>query len=122
MRKVSKNYLNDIGRCMDNYLIPVIGNKKVGNVDSDHLNLVIQRTPQEDKAIVEGIIKNVFEYAMECGYIRVDPCKSMNLTGSIEVEEKKEKKSKNKKLTLKERIGKKISKGIINSILNNAEE
>ena len=120
VQRVSKNYLNDIGRCMDSYLIPTIGKKKVGNVDADRLNTVLERTPQEDRPIVEGIIKNVFDYAMECGYIRFNPCKHMNLAGSIEVEEKKEKKTK--KLTLKERIGKKISKGIINSILNNAEE
>ncbi|MDE6558009.1 MAG: hypothetical protein K2K39_02770 [Clostridia bacterium] len=120
VQRVAKNYLNDIGRCMDSYLIPTIGKKKVGNVDADRLNTVLERTPQEDRPIVEGVIKNVFDYAMECGYIRTNPCKYMNLAGSIEVEEKKEKKTK--KLTLKERIGKKISKGIINSILNNAED
>ena len=120
VQKVSKNYLNDIGRCMDSYLIPAIGKKKVGSIDSDRLNVVIERTPQEDRPIVEGIIKNVFDYAMECGYIRTNPCRYMHLEGSIEVEEKKEKKTK--KPTLKERIGKKISKGILNSILNNAEE
>lgn len=116
IRRVSKNYLNDIGRCVDNVLLPALGKKKVANVNSGHLITLVERVPEGDRHITEGVIKNVFEYAMECGYIVSDPCKEIELQGSIEVEEKKkkakaaQKTQKPKKPTLKERIGKKIGK------------
>lgn len=123
IRRVSKNYLNDIGRCVDNVLLPALGKKKVANVNSGHLITLVERVPEGDRHITEGVIKNVFEYAMECGYIVSDPCKEIELQGSIEVEEKKkkakaaQKTQKPKKPTLKERIGKKIGKKLVSTLL-----
>ncbi len=119
IQKVSKEYLNDIGRCVDNYLIPALGKRKVGSINASHIFAVIDYAADGDKRITEGVLKNVFSYAMECGYVAVDPCKDMQLEGSIEVEEKKPKK---KRLSFKERIGKKVGKGIINSIFGSEEE
>ncbi|MCM1438411.1 MAG: hypothetical protein NC131_04260 [Roseburia sp.] len=113
IQKVSKDYLNDIGRCVDNYLIPVLGKRRVGSINSTHILAFIDYVDEADKRITEGVLKNVFSYALECGYVSVDPCKDMQLEGSIEVEEKKAKK---KRPSLKERIGKKVGRGIINSI------
>ncbi len=123
IRRVSKNYLNDIGRCVDNVLLPALGKKKVANVNSGHLITLVERVPEGDRHITEGVIKNVFEYAMECGYIVSDPCKEIELQGSIEVEEKKkkakatQKTQKPKKPTLKERIGKKLGKKLVSTLL-----
>ncbi len=128
IQRVSKNYLNDIGKCVDNVLIPTLGKKKVANINSSHLIALVNKVPESDRHITEGVIKNVFEYAMECGYISVDPCKEIQLQGSIEVEEKKkkvktaQKTQKQKKPTLKERIGKKIGKKIVSSILGETSE
>lgn len=114
IQRVSKTYMEDISRCVDGYLIPVLGKRKITSVNANHIYLVVDRAPQEDRHVVEGILKNVFGYALECGYVVVDPCRAMNLEGSIEVEKKKAKKAK--KPTLKQRITKKVGKGIINSI------
>ncbi len=108
---------------MDNVLLPALGKKKVANVNSGHLITLVERVPEGDRHITEGVIKNVFEYAMECGYIVSDPCKEIELQGSIEVEEKKkkakaaQKTQKPKKPTLKERIGKKIGKKLVSTLL-----
>ena len=120
LQKVARELTDDIGRCIDDYILPSLGNKKIKSLTSQQIYQLIQSVPPEDKPITEGIIKNVFLYATECGYAYADPSKEMNLEGSIEVQEKKPKKPK--KPSLKERIGKKLSKGIINSILNNAED
>lgn len=118
VQKVAKELTDDIGRCIDGYLLPSLGNKKIKSLTSQQIYQVIDGVPAEDKPVTEGVIKNVFLYATECGYVAADPSKEMNLEGSIEVQEKKPKKPK--KPTLRERIGKKLSKGILNSILNNA--
>ena len=117
-RKVSKAYLDDIGRCVDGYLLPALGKKNLGSIGVENIYAAIDRALEEDRPVVEGIIKNVFSYAMECGYISVDPLKDVQLEGSIEVEEKAK---KAKRPSLKERIGKKVGKGIINSIFGSEE-
>ncbi len=114
IQKVSKTYMDDISKCVDGYLLPVLGKRKLSSINANHIFAVVDRAPEEDRSVVEGVLKNVFSYALECGYIVVDPCRSMNLEGSIEVEKKKAKKAK--KPTLKQRLTKKVGQGIINSI------
>lgn len=110
VKKVSKEYVEDIGRIVDGNLLSSLGRKYIQTITVSNIYSALELVPEEDKAVTEGVIKNVFSYAEECGYVNVNPCKDMNLVGSIEVEEKP------KKVSLKEKIGKKLGKGIINSI------
>ena len=110
VKKVSKEYVEDIGRIVDGNLLPSLGRKYIQTITVSNIYSALELVPEEDKAVTEGVIKNVFSYAEECGYVNVNPCKDMNLVVSIEVEEKP------KKVSLKEKIGKKLGKGIINSI------
>lgn len=110
VRKVSKQYVDDIGRIIDGNLLPSLGKKKIASVTAENINAALELVSDEDRPVTEGVIKNIFAYAEECGYVTNNPCADMTLEGSIEVEEK------TKKPTLKERIGKRIGKGIIRSI------
>lgn len=96
--KVSKRYFEDIGRHIDTYLIPALGKKYINSIKPAALLNVVDRVSEEDKPVLEGILKNVFSYAAECGYVTFDPCKDLNFEGSVEEEEKPAKQ------TFKERI------------------
>lgn len=116
VKKVSKEYVDDIGRIIDAHLLPAMGKKYIQTISVNNIYSALDLVPDEDRAVTEGVIKNVFAYAAECGYVNEDPCKDMELQGSIEVAEKP------KKPSLKERIGKKIGKGIIRSIFGDGGE
>lgn len=110
-QKVSSEYIDDISRCVDTVLIPALGKKYMSNIGINQLYSAIGRAPEEDRAVTEGILKNVFAYAAECGYVAFDPCKDMGLEGSIEIIEKP------KKEPLKSKIGKKVGKSILTKLL-----
>ena len=88
VKKVSKKYFEDIGTQIDTYLIPALGNKYINSIKSGALLSVVDRAKEEDKPVLEGVLKNVFSYAAECGYVTFDPCKDLNFEGSVEEEEK----------------------------------
>lgn len=114
VKRVSKRYYDDIGRCLDNYLIPSLGKKYVTAIKSPLLYTVAEKSPQEDKPIIEGILKNIFAYATECGYVSFDPCKDLKFEGSIEEEVKQPK-------TVKSRLfgmGKKIGMSILDKYID----
>lgn len=110
-KKVSAEYIDDIGRCTDQYLIPALGKKYMSSININAIYAAINSAPEADKPIIEGIIKNVFSYAEECGYVTVNPCKDMDLQGSIEVVEKP------KKQSLTERIGRKVGKSLLSKFI-----
>lgn len=57
--------------------------------------------------MLEGIFKNVFAYATECGYVSFNPCKDLELEGSVEEEEKPRKRTmKDRLLNVGQRLGK----------------
>lgn len=114
--KVSKEYLDDIGRCADGYLLPLFGKKKIQSITVSNIDAAIQGAPEKDRTLCEGVLKNVFAYATECRYVYVNPCKDMNLEGSIEVQEKP------KKPTIKDRIKKSVSDKLINTFLSGGED
>ncbi len=87
---------NEIGICLDNYLIPALGKKYVVSIRPAQILSVVDGAGEEDKPLVEGILKNVFAYAVECGYLTFDPCKDLNFEGSIEEEEKQPKSVKSR--------------------------
>lgn len=115
-KKVSPEYIADISRCIDNYLVPALGKKYASAIGTNQIFSVINSAPEEDRSVLEGTIKNVFGYAAECGYVTVDPCKDLNLTGSIEIEEKP------KKEPFKVRLGKKIGSSIVKQFLGGDDE
>jgi hypothetical protein len=115
-QKVSKEYVDDIARCVDNVLIPVLGKKYMTSITVNNIYAAIGKAPQEDRAIVEGIVKNVFSYAAECGYVTFDPCKDMGLEGSIEIVEKP------KKDSIKSKIIKKAGMTVLTKILGKDDD
>ena len=98
VKKVSKKYFENIGTQIDTYLIPALGKKYINSIKPAALLNVDDRASEEDKPVLEGILKNVFSYAAECGYVTFDPCKDLNFEGSVEEEEKAPKQ------TIKDRI------------------
>lgn len=98
VKKVAKKYFEDIGAHIDTYLIPALGKKYINSIKPAAILNVVDRAKEEDKPVLEGILKNVFSYAAECGYVTFDPCKDLNFEGSVEEEEKQP------KPTFKERI------------------
>ncbi|MCD8201342.1 MAG: hypothetical protein LUD47_04685 [Clostridia bacterium] len=95
-RKVNKNYVDEIGVVIDKYVLPALGKRKIGSFTSVDVLGIMDSVPEEDRIICGGVFKNVFKYAVECGYIAENPCRDIDLIGSIDEEEKK---------TLAKRIG-----------------
>ncbi len=75
IKRVAQKYYDEIGICLDNYLIPALGKKYVVSIRPAQILSVVDGAGEEDKPLVEGILKNVFAYAVECGYLTFDPCK-----------------------------------------------
>ena len=95
------------------FLIPSLGKKYISAIKPVQI-LNVADEAAEDKPLVEGILKNIFSYATECGYVTFDPCKDLNFEGSIEEEEKQSK-------TFKSRLagmGKKIGMSMLNKYID----
>lgn len=119
VKKVAQQYFDDIGEIIDAYLIPQIGKKKITAISVNQILTVISSATEEEIPLVEGTFKSVFKYAEECGYIATNPCRDLNLEGSIEVIEKK------KRPTIKDKIadvGKKVGVSILNKYLSPKDE
>ncbi len=118
VKRVSKKYYNSIGVCLDTFIIPEIGGKYITAIKPVQLLGVVDAAAEEDKQLVEGILKTVFAYAAECGYVTFDPCRDLNLEGSIEEEEKQPQ-------TVKSRImglGKKIGMSLLDKYIDKSTE
>ncbi len=116
VKKVSKKYFEDIGMLIDNALIPALGKKYISTIKPVALLNVVEQVDESDRPVLEGVIKNVFKYATECGYVMFDPCKDLNFEGSVEEEEKK-------KSTLKDKfmnVGKKFGKSMLDKYISSA--
>lgn len=117
--KISSKYFEDIGTIIDNYLIPALGKKYINTIKPAAILGVVDKAEESIKPVMEGVLKNVFSYAVECGYVIFDPCKDLNFSGSVEEEEKKP------KPTLKERIfgfGKKIGQNMLQKYIDDSTE
>ncbi len=117
--KVSSKYFEDIGTIIDNYLIPALGKKYINAIKPAAIIGVVDKADEGVKPVMEGVLKSVFVYATECGYVTFNPCKDLNFSGSVEEEEKKP------KPTLKDRIlgvGKKIGKNMLDKYINDSTE
>ncbi len=118
VKKVSKKYYDSIGVCLDTCIIPALGTKYITAIKPAQVLSVANDVLAEDKQLVEGILKTIFAYATECGYIAFDPCRDLNLEGSIEEQEKEQK-------TVKSRImgiGKKIGMSLLEKYIDKSTE
>ncbi|MDE7439474.1 MAG: hypothetical protein K2N23_03095 [Clostridia bacterium] len=118
VRKVSKKYYDSIGVCLDTLIIPAIGGKYITAIKPAQLLGIVGDALEEDKPLVEGILKTIFAYATECGYITFDPCRDLNLEGSIEEEVKEPKSVKSRLMG----IGKKIGMSILDKYIDKSTE
>jgi len=117
VKKVSSRYFEDIGALIDNNLIPALGNKYINAIKPAALLNVTNRADEGDKPVLEGILKSVFAYATECGYVTFDPCKDLNFEGSVEEEEKPPKKTFKNRLL---KFGQKIGKSVLNKYISDS--
>lgn len=118
VRNVSEKYYERIGVCLDNSLIPMLGKKYVTAIKPVLVLNAVESVKKEDRELAEGILKNVFGYAAECGYVTFDPCRDLQLTGTLEEE-------KPKKKTVKQRffgLGKKLGSSILNRYIDNVSD
>lgn len=115
VKKVSSKYFEHIGALIDTYLLPVLGKKYITAIKPAQLLGVVARASEEDRPVLEGVLKNAFSYAAECGYVIFDPCKDLNFEGSVEEEEKPSKPTLKKRLF---NIGSKIGKSMLNKYIS----
>lgn len=118
VKKVSKKYYDSIGVCLDTLIIPAIGKKYITSIKPAQLLSVVDGALEEDRPLVEGILKTVFSYAAECGYVTFDPCRDLKLEGSIEEEEKQPKTVKSRLMGL----GKKIGMSLLDKYIDKSTE
>lgn len=114
VKRVSKKYYDEIGVCLDNFLIPAFGKKYINQIKPAQILSVVEGAGEEDRRLVEGILKNVFEYASECGYVVFDPCRDLKFEGTIEEEVKQPKTVKSRFMGL----GKKIGMSMLNKYID----
>lgn len=118
VKRVSKKYYDSIGVCLDTVIIPALGRKYISSVKPGQVLNVVDNISDEDKPLVEGILKTIFAYATECGYVTFDPCRDLNFEGSIEEEEKQPKSVKSRLMGL----GKKIGMSLLDKYIDKSTE
>lgn len=118
VKRVSKKYYDSIGVCLDTVIIPALGRKYISSVKPGQVLNAVDNVSDEDKPLVEGILKTIFAYATECGYVTFDPCRDLNFEGSIEEEEKQPKSVKSRLMGL----GKKIGMSLLDKYIDKSTE
>lgn len=114
--KVAKKHYDAIDTLIDGTLVPALGRKYINTIKPVTLLNLVENCPEEDRAVLEGILKSVFAYATECGYVVFNPCRDLNFEGTVEEEKKK---------TIKERfagLGAKIGKKVLNKYIDSTTE
>lgn len=86
---VAKKHYEAIDRLIDETLVPVLGKKYINTIKPATLLDLVENCPEEDRPVLEGVLKSVFAYAVECGYVIFDPCRDLNFVGTVEEEKKK---------------------------------
>lgn len=110
-RKVSKKHYEAIGELIDGVLNPALGDKYITSIKPAHLIELDENCPEVSRPVLEGVLKSIFAYAAECGYVVFDPCRDLNFTGSVEEEKKK---------TFKDRlvgVGTKLGKRVLDKYI-----
>lgn len=83
-RKVNKRYYEAIGKCLDSYILPPLGNKYAKSVTGTNVSSAIAAAPEEERGLVEAILQNIFVYSVDCGYVSHNPCTELGFTDNIE--------------------------------------
>ena len=110
-KKIAKKHYESIGEIIDSTLNPALGNKYINSIKPAQLLDLVENSDEISRPVIEGILKSVFAYAAECGYVVFDPCRDLNFTGTVEEEKKK---------TFKERLmgmGTKIGKKMLDKYI-----
>lgn len=111
---VDKKRHKHIAECIDKYFInQPVGNKYINTVGVNDLLNVLAIVDEKDLNTVEGVLKNVFDYAQACAYITFNPCRDMGLKGSIDVK---------KKSSVFNKFGKYLGGKIFNGLTGSDEE
>lgn len=113
--KVAKKHYGTIEKLIDETLVPAIGKKYINTIKAVTILNIVENCSEEDRPVLEGVLKSVFAYATECGYVVFDPTRDLNLEGSVEVEKKK---------SIKERfmgIGAKFGKKMLDKYIGDSE-
>ncbi len=92
-KKSYHKYRDKVAACMDGYLLPEFGKAYINTLNGDKLTRVLNGVPPEDKNLTEWIVKEIFAYAVGCGYVAENPCDGLELDGDI-VKEKQQKPQK----------------------------
>lgn len=114
-KKVAKKHYSTIDRLIDEILLPALGKKYVIAIKSPMLLSLAESCPEEDRHVLEGVLKSVFAYAEECGYVTFNPCRDLNFEGTVEEEKK----------TMKERfmgLGAKVGKKVLGKYIASTYE
>ncbi len=86
VKKLLSKNRKRIAACLDNYLLPAFGKAYIDAVDADKLVYVLGNLPDEDKNLTGWIIKDLFDYAFGCGYVKENPCEGLELELFMEQE------------------------------------
>ncbi len=97
IKRAARKYGERMGNLLDNYFLPAIGKKYMYAVDRAALLKLLDSVPTEERNIAEWMTKEIFDYAEECGYVRINPCKEMELEGNIDLEGKSKKPAEEKR-------------------------
>lgn len=87
--KVAKKHYGAIEALIDGTLVPALGKKYINTIKSQNLLALVENCPEEDRPVLEGVLKSIFAYATECGYVVFNPCRDLNFEGTVEEEKKK---------------------------------
>lgn len=88
LKRAIKKYGDRVNDCLDKYLLPHMGKKYIKSVDGQLIKRTLECVPEEESNLAEWVIKRIFEYAEECGYVDSNPCAPLELQGDIVLEEK----------------------------------
>lgn len=89
IKKAAKRYGDKMGAFLDDYFLPALGKKYMNAVDRSALFKLLDSVPAEERNIAEWMTKEIFDYAEECGYVKINPCREMALEGDIDIDGKK---------------------------------
>lgn len=88
LKRAIKKYGDRINACLDQYLLPHMGKKYIKSVGGDLIKRTLEEVPEDERNLVEWVVKAIFKYAEECGYVENNPCAQLELQGDIVFEEK----------------------------------
>ncbi len=97
IRRAARKYGERMRVLLDDYFLPAIGKKYMYAVDCAALLKLLDSVPAEERNIAEWMTKEIFDYAEECGYVRINPCKDLELEGDIDLEGKNKKAAEDKR-------------------------